>query len=102
MRDTWIMFEPVAPAPSSRTRGRFMVLAGVVGAVAMIGASTAAATQITALLIGASRTPPAVTVDAAPPPPPARVAVKEPAIRPVDFTLVAAGDVLPHGPVVDS
>ncbi|HZJ39458.1 MAG TPA: CapA family protein [Demequina sp.] len=96
------MFEPVAPAPSTRTRGRFMVLAGVVGAVAMIGASTAAATQIPALLIGASRTPPAVTIDAVPPPPPARVAVKEPAIRPVDFTLVAAGDVLPHGPVVDS
>ncbi len=79
-----------------------MVVAGVVGAVAMVGVTTAAATQIPALSTVAPHTPPAVTVDAVPPPPPARAAVQEPTIRPVGFTVVAAGDVLPHGPVVAS
>jgi poly-gamma-glutamate synthesis protein (capsule biosynthesis protein) len=79
-----------------------MVVAGVVGAVAMVGVSAAAATQIPALSTVAARTPPAVTVDPVAPPPPARAAVAEPAIRPIEFTVVAAGDVLPHGPVVAS
>lgn len=79
-----------------------MVVASVVGAVAMVGVSAAAATQIPALSTVAARTPPAVTVDPVPPPPPARAAVAEPAIRPIEFTVVAAGDVLPHGPVVAS
>lgn len=79
-----------------------MVVASVVGAVAMVGVSAAAATQIPALSTVAARTPPAVTVDPVPPPPPARAAVAEPAIRPIEFTVVAAGDVLPHSPVVAS
>ena len=74
-----------------------MVAAVIVGAVAMVGVSAAAAARIPALSTAAAQTPPAVTVDALPPPPPARVAIKEPTIRPVEFTLVAAGDVLPHG-----
>ncbi len=96
------MAQPVPPTQSPGTRGRFVVVAGVVGVVAMIGASAAAAARIPGLATAAAQTPPAVTVAAEPPPPPARVAVKEPPIRPVDFTLVAAGDVLPHGPVVAS
>lgn len=79
-----------------------MVLAAVVGALAVVGANTAAAAWIPALSRVASQTPPSVTIAAEPPPPPARVAVQEPAIRPVGFTLVAAGDTIPHGPVVSS
>jgi poly-gamma-glutamate capsule biosynthesis protein CapA/YwtB (metallophosphatase superfamily) len=102
MRDTRSMSEPAPPAGSPRTRGRFMIVAGVVGAVAVAAVSFAAASQIPALSTVAAQVPPTVTIEAVPPSAPARVAVEQPAIRPVAFTLVAAGDVLPHGPVVSS
>ncbi len=96
------MSSSVAPTQLSRTRGRILVAAVIVGVVAMVGLSAAAAARIPALSNVAAQTPPAVTVEAVPPPPPARVAIKQPTIRPVEFTLVAAGDVLPHDPVVAS
>ncbi len=79
-----------------------VVIASVVSGVAVGAAITAATGSIPALSPAAVQTPPSVTVTAEPPPAPPRVAVQEPAIRPVEFTLVAAGDVLPHGPVVAS
>lgn len=82
-----------------RLRPSAIVLVALVGA---FGVGAAAAAWAPGLTGSNAATPPVVTATPAPEPPPARVAVEAPTLRPVEFTLVAAGDVLPHGPVVSS
>ncbi len=86
----------------SRTRKVGAATATVVAVAVAFAAGAAAAAWVPGLSGSHAETPAAVTATAPPEPPRDRVAVEEPTMRPVDFTLVAAGDVLPHGPVVAS
>lgn len=92
-----------APHPAAGQRRARCVLPSSVILVALVGAfgmGAAAAAWAAELTGSAAATPPIVTATAEPPP--TRAAVEAPTLRPVEFTLVAAGDVLPHGPVVAS
>lgn len=91
------------PAPGRwRARRVLPPVAVIVALSGAFGVGAAAAALATELAESGPAAPVAVTATPAPEPPPARIAVEAPSLRPVEFTLVAAGDVLPHGPVVSS
>lgn len=94
------------PAPdtvsrSTRTRAILVAVASGLAILAAAVAGAFAASRIPGLSTSATTTPPAVTVEAIAPPQP-RIAIEAPPLQPVQFTVVAAGDVLPHSPVVSS
>ena len=102
MRDTGFMPAPPPAAATPRRQGFRVAVTSVIALSLAFAVGAAAAAWMPGLSDAGADTPPTVTAVPPPEPPPARAAVQEPVIRPVDFTVVAAGDVLPHGPVVSS